>query len=71
LKITVNLDDRTHQALVRWTAHRAPNIGAPMVSEAELITAMIITTCRYADISDAVCSQIRHQRAARQERGRG
>lgn len=67
MKITVDLEDRIHQALVRWTAQRAPHIGAPMMSLDEIVTAMIITTCRYADVADTVCSQIRHQRATKEQ----
>lgn len=50
-----------------------PSIGAPMVTTMdELITAMVITTCQYADVADTICSsRIRHQRAAERERGRG
>jgi len=70
-KITINLDDKIHQILSRWTAQRAPEIGAPFVTVDELITAMIVTTARYLDVGDTVCSQVRHQRAAGRERGRG
>jgi hypothetical protein len=30
---------------------------------------MVVTTARYEDVTDTVCSQIRHQRAAASERG--
>jgi hypothetical protein len=70
-QITVNLDPKVHSILNRWIASNAPMIGAPYVEMAEVIAAMIVTTARYADVTDTVCSQIRHQRAAGQERGRG
>jgi hypothetical protein len=42
---------------------------APHVKLAEVIAAMVVTTARYQDVTDTVCSQIRHQRAAASERG--
>jgi hypothetical protein len=42
---------------------------APHVKLAEVIAAMVVTTARYDDVTDAVCSQIRHQRTAASERG--
>jgi hypothetical protein len=30
---------------------------------------MVVTTVRYEDVTNAVCSQIRHERAAAKERG--
>jgi hypothetical protein len=44
-------------------------IGPPHVKLAEVIAAMVVTTARYEDVTDAVCSQIPHQRAAARERG--
>jgi hypothetical protein len=55
-------------------ARNAATIGAPHVKLAEVIAAMVVITARFEDVTDAVCSQIRHQRAAageRGERGRG
>jgi hypothetical protein len=70
-RITVDLDPKIHAILNRWMASNAPAIGTPHVEMAEVIAAMIVTTAQYTDITDTVCSQIRHQRAAGRERGRG
>jgi hypothetical protein len=67
LSIWPRLDDEVHQILTKWTAPHAADIGPPFIKLDELIAAMIVTTARYTDVTDAVCSQIRHQRAAGQE----
>ena len=68
-RITVDLDPPVHSTLNLWMARNAAAIGAPHVKLAEVIAAMVVTTARYDDVTDAVCSQIRHQRAAASERG--
>lgn len=70
-RITVDLDPKVHSILNRWIARNAPAVGAPYLELAEVIGAMIVTTARYTDVTDSVCSQIRHERAAGRERGRG
>ena len=73
-RITVDLDPPVHSILNLWSARNAATIGAPHVKLAEVIAAMVVITARFEDVTDAVCSQIRHQRAAageRGERGRG
>ena len=68
-RITVDLDPPVHATLNLWMARNAATIGAPHVKLAEVISAMVVTTVRYEDVTEAVCSQIRHQRAAARERG--
>ena len=73
-RITVDLDPPVHATLNLWMARHAATIGAPHVKLAEVIAAMVVITAWFEDVTDAVCSQIRHQRAAegeRGERGRG
>ncbi|MFY9650402.1 MAG: hypothetical protein WBF20_00935 [Trebonia sp.] len=52
-----------------WIARNAATIGPPHVKLGEVIAAMVVTTVRYQDVTDTVCSQIRYQRAAARERG--
>ena len=68
-RITVDLDPPVHATVNLWMARNAATIGAPHVNLAEVITAMVVITARFEDVTDAVCSQIRHQRAAARERG--
>jgi len=68
-RITVDLDPPVHATLNLWMARNAAAIGAPHVKLAEVIAAMVVITARFEDVTDAVCSQIRHQRAAARERG--
>ena len=68
-RITVDLDPPVHSTLNLWMARNAAAIGPPHVKLAEVIAAMVVTTARYDDVTDAVCSQIRHQRTAASERG--
>jgi hypothetical protein len=68
-RITVDLDPPVHSTLNLWMARNAATIGRPHVKLAEVIAAMVVTTARYDDVTDAVCSQIRHQRTAASERG--
>ena len=68
-QITIELDTKTASALNQWLARTAPAIGPPYLTAAEAITAMIRTTLRYTDVTDAVASQITNERAAARERG--
>jgi hypothetical protein len=68
-RITVDLDPPVHATLNLWMARNAAAIGSPHVKLAEAIAAMVVITARYEEVTDAVCSQIRHQRAAARERG--
>jgi hypothetical protein len=68
-RITVDLDPPVHSVLNLWSARNAAAIGPPHVKLAEVIAAMVVITARYQDVTDAVCSQIRHQRTATRERG--
>ena len=68
-RITVDLDPPVHSTLNLWIARNAAMIGPPHVKLAEVIAAMVVTTVRYQDVTDTVCSQIRYQRAAARERG--
>lgn len=68
-RITVDLDPLVHSVLNLWIARNAATIGPPPVQLAEVIGAMVVTTTRYQDVTDTVCSQILHQRAAARERG--
>jgi hypothetical protein len=68
-RITVDLDPPVHSTLNLWMARNADTIGRPHVKLAEVIAAMVVTTVRYEDVTNAVCSQIRHERAAAKERG--
>ena len=68
-RITVDLDPPVHATLNLWMARNAAAIGDPHVRLAEVIAAMVVITARFEDVTDAVCSQIRHQRAAARERG--
>jgi hypothetical protein len=68
-RITVDLDPPVHATLNLWMARNAATIGTPQVKLAEVIAAMVVTTARYQDVTDTVCSQIRDQRAAARERG--
>ena len=67
-QITVNLDPKTATALSRWLSRTAITIGPPYLEASEAIAAMIQVTIRFTDVTDAVASQIRHER---RERGRG
>jgi hypothetical protein len=68
-RITVDLDPPVHSILNLWIARNAATIGPPQVKLAEVIAAMVVITVRYEDVTNAVCSQIRHERAAAKERG--
>jgi hypothetical protein len=68
-RITVDLDPPVHSILNLWIARNAATIGPPHVKLAEVIAAMVVTTVRYQDVTDTVCSQISYQRAAARERG--
>jgi hypothetical protein len=68
-RITVDLDPPVHSILNLWIARNAATIGRPHVRLAEVIAAMVVTTARYENVTDRVCSQIRHERAAARERG--
>lgn len=68
-RITVDLDPPVHSTLNLWMARNADAIGRPHVKLAEVIAAMVVTTVRYQDVTDTVCSQIRYQREAARERG--
>ena len=68
-RITVDLDPPVHSILNLWIARNAATIGPPDVKLAEVIAAMAVTTVRYQEVTDTVCSQIRYQRAAARERG--
>ena len=68
-RITADLDPPVHATLNLWMARNAAAIGTPQVKLAEVIAAMVVITARFEDVTDAVCSQIRHQRAAARERG--
>ena len=68
-RITVDLDPPVHATVNLWMARNAAEIGAPHVKLAEVIAAMVVITARFEDVTDAVCGQIRHQRAAARERG--
>jgi hypothetical protein len=68
-RITVDLDPPVHSILNLWIARNSATIGPPQVKLAEVIAAMVVTTVRYQDVTDTVCSQILYQRAAARERG--
>lgn len=68
-RITVDLDPPVHAILNLWMARNAATIGPPHVQLAEVIGAMVVTTARYQDVTDTVCSQILQQREAARERG--
>ena len=68
-RITVDLDPPVHSILNLWMARNAATIGPPHVKLGEVIAAMVVTTVRYEEVTDTVCSQIRYQRAAARERG--
>ena len=68
-RITVDLDPPVHSTLNLWIARNAATIGSPHVTLAEVIASMVVRTARCEDVTDAVCSQVRHQRAAATERG--
>jgi hypothetical protein len=68
-RITVDLDPPVHSILNLWIARNAATIGRPHVKLAEVIAAMVVTTARYENVTDRVCNQIRHERAAARERG--
>jgi hypothetical protein len=68
-RITVDLDPPVHSILNLWMARNAATIGPPQVKLGEVIAAMVVTTVRYQDVTDTVCSQVRYQRAAARERG--
>jgi hypothetical protein len=70
-RITIDLDPKTHSILNRWISQAAISVGPPYLEAGEVIAAMIVTTARYTDVGDTVCSQVRQQRTAGQERGRG
>ena len=67
-QITIEFNTKTAIALNQWLARTAPAIG-PRNYAAEAITAMIRSTLRYTDVTDAVASQITNERAAARERG--
>jgi hypothetical protein len=56
-RITVDLDPPVHSTLNLWIARNAATIGPPHVKLAEVIAAMVVTTARYEDVTDTVCSQ--------------
>ena len=68
-RIAVDLDPPVHSTLNLWIARIAATIGPPHVTLAEVIASMVVITARYEDVTDAVCSQVRYQRAAAKERG--
>ena len=68
-RITVDLDPPVHSTLNLWIARNAASIGSPHVTLTEVVASMVVITARYEDVTNAVCSQVRHQRAAARERG--
>ena len=68
-RITADLDPPVHSTLNLWIARHAATIGPPHVTLAEVIASMVVITARYEDVTDAVCSQVRHQRTVAKERG--
>ena len=68
-RITVDLDPPVHSTLNLWIARNAATIGSPHVTLDVVIASKVVITARYEDVTDAVCSQVRHQRAAATERG--
>jgi hypothetical protein len=71
MQVAVHLDDTEHEAFGRWLARTAAAVGPgdPHLEPGEAIAAMIRCCLRYQDITDTVASQLRHERAAAQERG--
>ena len=69
-RITIDLDDKTATALNRWISREAVDIGPPYLETNEVITAMIMVSLRYTDVTATVASQIRHQRAAAESAGK-
>lgn len=69
-RITVDLDDKISTALNRFISKEAADLSPPYLEASEVLAAMIVTCLRYTDVTDTLRSQIRHQRAAVQERGR-
>lgn len=70
-RMTIDVDNRVATALNRWVSREAADFGPPCLQADEVINAAIVVALRYTDITDVLRSQIRHQRQAGQERGRG
>lgn len=70
-RLTADVDDKIATALNRWISREATELGAPYLEAGEVIGAMIMVCLKYTDVTDTLRSQIRHQRAAARERGRG